>query len=148
MTETHLEVSRLIRADRARVFEAWTTPALIVRWWGAGGVVCTDAEVDLRVGGSYRIANLSPDGQTMWVTGTFTDVSPPESLTYSWAMEPLTSETIPSVVRVRFDEIGSGTMVTINHTRIRTDDERELNTIGWNGCLDGLGSLFDAARDG
>ena len=66
-THTQLEVSRTIRADRESVFDAWTDPAKIVEWWGAGGVTCPEAEMNVAAGGTYRIANLTPSVQTMWI---------------------------------------------------------------------------------
>ncbi|MGI9607943.1 MAG: SRPBCC family protein [Acidimicrobiales bacterium] len=143
MTTQHheLEVSRLIRADRDRVFEAWTDPAQIVAWWGAGGVVCTHAEMDLRVGGTYRISNQMPGGPTMWITGTFSVVDAPMRLEYSWAMEPLTEESDYSVVEVTFGEADGGTLVTVAQTRIPSSEVHDMHLAGWIGCLDGLAAL-------
>jgi uncharacterized protein YndB with AHSA1/START domain len=144
MTEPfeQLEVSRLINANLERVFEAWTNPNLIVRWWGAGDVRCTAAEMDLTTGGSYRIANQTPDGTTMWITGTFSHIDPPNGLTYTWAMEPLTADTQHSIVEVRFAATPDGTLVTIHHTRISSVDARDTNLQGWTGCLTGLDHLL------
>lgn len=137
-----LEVHRVIRAPLERVFDAWTDPALIVKWWGAGGVVCTAAEMDLSLGGTYRIKNQTPDGTTMWITGTFGLVDPPNRLSYSWAMEPLEVDTVFSQVDVRFDEHAEGTLVTVRHERIVTPEDREVNLQGWLGCLEGLDHLL------
>ncbi len=140
--QEQLEVSRLIKAPVDRVFAAWTDPSLIVQWWGAGGVRCTEAEMDLRVGGSYRIANQTPDGSTMWITGTFSRVERPERLTYTWAMEPVGPETTYSLVDVGFESTDEGTMVRIQHTRVPDLPTREVNLQGWIGCLDGLADLL------
>src|SRR5262249_59705588 len=66
-----LVVRRTIRATPERLFDAWTDPAQLVRWWGPKGVVCTHAEIDLCVGGRYRLAHRFPDGGGVWVTGEF-----------------------------------------------------------------------------
>ena len=137
-----LEVSRFIEADLERVFEAWTDPAMIVRWWGAGDITCPEAEMNLVVGGTYRIANRTPDGHTMWITGTFSKVDPPVALTYSWAMEPVDPDSAPSIVDVRFESAPGGTIVVIRQTRIPTPEARDMHLDGWAGCLDGLGSLL------
>lgn len=144
MTQTNqrLEVSRLIRADQNRVFSAWTDPALIVQWWGAGGVKCTAVEMDLTIGGAYRIANQAPAGTTMWITGTFSRVNPPRELAYTWAMEPITDDTTYSLVEVTFDQTDEGTLVTIVQTRIASPEAREIHLQGWIGCLDGLDELL------
>lgn len=137
-----LEVSRVIRADQGRVFSAWTDPDKIVKWWGAGGVVCTEAEVDLVVGGRYRFANQAPDMATMWITGTFSRVEPPNELAYTWAMEPITDETEYSRVVVSFAEVSDGTRVTVVQTQIPSPEARETHLAGWIGCLEGLDELI------
>ena len=71
MTSTVLRVARVIRAPRERVFAAWTRPELLRLWWGPGEVSCPEAEIDLRPGGSYRLANLNPDGSVIWISGRF-----------------------------------------------------------------------------
>ncbi len=137
-----LLVRREIATAPERVFEAWTDPSLIVRWWGAGGVKCTAAEMDVEVGGTYRIANLRPDGVTVWITGTFREVDPPSRLAYTWAMEPVDSDTDHSLVEVTFDGDDDTTLVTVVHTRIPDADAREMNEDGWLGCLEGLARLM------
>lgn len=138
----HLEVSKVIRASRAAVFAAWTDPEQIVQWWGAGGVTCTDAELDVVPGGHYRIANLTPDGHTMWISGSFAIVEPPTRLVYTWAVEPHDDPDGFSRVEVRFDELAEGTMVTVSQTLISTLEGRDMNRFGWIGCLDGLEELL------
>src|SRR4051812_19918885 len=90
--EVALVVRRVIRAPVTRVFEAWTRPEQVRLWWGPQGVSCPTAEVDLRPGGSYRIANLLPDGRTVWIVGRFERIEPPHELVYSWRIEPVASE--------------------------------------------------------
>jgi len=62
--ELTLVVRRTIGASPERVFDAWTKPERLRLWWGPRGVTCTAAEVDLRVGGRYRIANQFPGAIT------------------------------------------------------------------------------------
>jgi len=100
--------------------------------------------MDLTVGGNYRIANEAPDGNTMWITGSFSHVNPPQDLTYTWAMEPITDDTMYSVVEVTFDKAGEGTLVTIVQTKIASPEARETHLQGWIGCLEGLNNLLAA----
>jgi uncharacterized protein YndB with AHSA1/START domain len=141
-TPQQLEVSRLINASPRRVFEAWTNPDMIIRWWGAGGVTCPAAEIDLTVGGTYRIANQTPDGATMWITGTFNRIEPPSALAYTWAMEPIAPDTAYSLVEVAFDPKPDGTLVTVQQTQIPSIEALDTHLEGWLGCLDGLDRLL------
>ena len=146
MTEAmhQLEVSRVINASAGRLFEAWTTPDMIVQWWGAGGITCPEAEMDLAVGGRYRIANRTPDGAVMWISGIFSKVDPPHELAYTWGMEPIDDAAILSLVEVTFTSENDGTLVTVRQTQIATPEAREMHLAGWVGCLAGLERLLSS----
>jgi uncharacterized protein YndB with AHSA1/START domain len=131
-----LVVRRRINATREKLFAAWTQPALLVRWWGPQGVACPDAEIDLRVGGSYRIANQFPDGKVVWIAGMFEVIDPPNRLTYTWKLE---SQNGPvERVTVCFEAHGARTEVVVTHERIPDEAARTSHERGWIGCLDGL----------
>src|SRR5216683_3839213 len=83
-----LVIRKTIRAKAERLFAAWTIPAQLKLWWGPQGVKCIDAEVDLRPGGRYRIANQLPDGKILWITGEFEVIEAPRKLVYTWRVEP------------------------------------------------------------
>ncbi len=82
--DTTLVVRRIIQATPERLFKAWTDPEQLKKWWGPQSVTCVDAEVDLRVGGRYRIANQFPDGKLLWISGEFQLIEPPHKLAYTW----------------------------------------------------------------
>ncbi len=131
---SELTIRRVIAAPPARLFEAWTRPALLQQWWGPRGVRCTGAEVDLRVGGAYRIDNLLPDGTVLVISGTFEEIAAPHRLVYSWQIggEPV------SRVTISFAAVTAGTEVTVFHERVHSDAARDGHQAGWLGCLDGL----------
>lgn len=134
-------VRRVIRAPVGRVFEAWTRPEHLQSWWGPGGVSCSAASVDLRVGGDYAIANHMPDGRTSWIRGTFEVVDAPSKLIYTWALDGALP---PETVTVRFETCTGGTEVIVSHARIETEEARQGHERGWLGCLDGLEEFFTA----
>jgi len=61
-----LIVRKTIRASAERLFQAWTDPSQLTQWWGPPGVQCIEAQIDLRMGGRYRIANRLADRNTLW----------------------------------------------------------------------------------
>jgi uncharacterized protein YndB with AHSA1/START domain len=131
-----LVMRRRINAIPEKLFAAWTQPTLLVRWWGPQGVACPAAEIDLRVGGSYRIANQFPDGKVIWIAGMFEVIEPPHRLTYSWKLE---SQNGPvERVTVCFVAHGVATEVVVTHERIRDEAARTSHERGWIGCLDSL----------
>lgn len=139
-----LIVERVIRASPARVFAAWTTPELMTRWWGPEGVAATGVEIDLRVGGRYRIGNRLPDDKVIWIAGIFEQITAPgptdepARLVYTWGVEPAESDEQVAVV---FLPDPAGTRVHLTHTRIASQRQRDNHMHGWAGCLDGLEGL-------
>ena len=74
---TQLVVERAIKAQPERVFDAFTDPNQLEKWWWPNGFTCPAAEVDLRVGGKYRLAMEWPgaiprraSSPTIWVVST------------------------------------------------------------------------------
>jgi uncharacterized protein YndB with AHSA1/START domain len=131
-----LVVRRIIKATPERVFEAWTNPEQIKTWWGPESISCPDAEVDLRAGGRYRIANQLPDGRVVWISGEFEVVEPPHKLVYTWRMGSDAQEA--ERVTVRFEPREGATEVIVVHERIPNRKTRDAHEKGWYGCLDGL----------
>jgi uncharacterized protein YndB with AHSA1/START domain len=131
-----LVVRRTIHASPERLFDAWTRPEHLRAWWGPRPVTCSGAEVDLRVGGGYRIANVLPDGTTVMIEGTFRQIERPHKLVYTWRMGP--GEESSSLVTVHFESHGDATEVVIVHESLPSDAVRDSHAQGWNGCLDGL----------
>jgi uncharacterized protein YndB with AHSA1/START domain len=129
-----LVTRRTIRASALKLFEAWTQPDQLRAWWGPRPVTCSGAEVDLRVGGHYRIDNVLPDGQTLTIEGEFQVVEAPHRLVYTWRA----GEDRVSRVTVRFEPRDEATEVIVIHEQIPSETVRESHEGGWRGCLDGL----------
>jgi uncharacterized protein YndB with AHSA1/START domain len=135
VSDLSLIVRRTIRASPERVFAAWTEPEQLQRWWGPTGVVCTGAEVDLRVGGRYRIGNRLPDGSQVWISGEFEQITPPHCLVYTWRTE---DDAGAERITVRFEAREGATEVIVVHERIASARLRDGHEAGWQGCLEGL----------
>lgn len=133
-----LVTRRTIRASPARLFEAWTQPEQLRAWWGPRPVTCSGAEVNLRVGGRYRIANRMPDGETLVIEGEFQVVEAPHKLVYTWRV----GDDEASRVTVRFEPHGEETEVIVVHEQIPNETVRDSHEGGWNGCLEGLERHF------
>jgi len=136
LSDISLKLTRIIRAGRNRVFEAWTTSEMITQWWRPGENICTEAFVDLRIGGEIRIANAGVDGRTVWITGKFEKIEHPTLLIYSWLMG--TSIQNPTRVTVQFNEHPDGTELVLTHERFASQEMCDQHLKGWTGCLDGL----------
>ena len=139
-----LIVRRLIRASPERIFEAWTQPNHLKQWWGPKSVECVDAEVDLRVGGHYRIANQFPDGKILWISGEFEAIERPHRLVYTWHVGA--AEAAAERVTITFEARGKETEVIVAHECIPTEVMRDMHEQGWVGCLDGLVDYLEGAQ--
>lgn len=131
-----LIIRRTIAATPEFLFAAWTEPERLRAWWGPAGVVCEAAEVDLRVGEQYRIANRMLDGAMVWIAGRFEQIDPPRELIYSWGMGA--PDAARERVTVRFEARARATEVIVLHERLADEPSRAMHSHGWAGCLDGL----------
>jgi uncharacterized protein YndB with AHSA1/START domain len=141
-TETTLKLRRIFKAPREKVFRAWTDPEELKKWWGPEGYTTPSAEVDLRVGGKFRLGMRKlPDGEIFYLSGIYREVRPPELLVYTWRWEaqPEHGETL---VTVEFRQVGDSTEVVLTHERFPTEKARDEHNRGWTGCLDRLEKLL------
>lgn len=141
-TEITLNLRRIFKAPREKVFRAWTDPEELKKWWGPEGYATPSAEVDLRVGGKYRLGMRKlPDGEIFYLSGIYREVRPPERLVYTWRWQgqPEHGETL---VTVEFREVGDSTEVVLTHERFPTEKARDDHNRGWSGCLDRLAKLL------
>jgi uncharacterized protein YndB with AHSA1/START domain len=82
-TDREIVVRRVFDAPRRLVFDAWTKPELLKRWFGARGWNLVVCEVDLRVNGTWRFLSRGPDGTDMGHGGVYRVIQPPDRLVYT-----------------------------------------------------------------
>lgn len=136
---TTLHLTRTLPFPRERVFRAWTEIGELSKWWGPEGFTLPEAEVDLRVGGRYRLGMKPPEGEVVYLTGTYLEIEPPEKLVYTWQWESGPSE--ETLVTVEFRARGDHTDVVIRHERFPDLEARDRHAEGWGACLDRLERL-------
>jgi uncharacterized protein YndB with AHSA1/START domain len=151
--EHALTASRIIRAPRARVFEAWLNPAIRRRWWlNSKGQGPTHCEIDGRVGGRYCIkqvgcgceTELAQDDDYEWVmTGEFLEISAPERIVFSWSVNHEDEPVVDQRVTVEFREVDGGTEVTIHHVGIVSTTMRDGTNKGWNTMLENIARVLE-----
>ncbi len=97
------------------VFDAWTKPELLKRWWAPKslGVTLFSCESDLRVGGGYRFVFGRDPKQAMAFSGTYTEVTPPTRLVWTQLFEPMRS-TGEAIVTATFDEQDGKTRLVVH----------------------------------
>ena len=146
---TTLRLSRLIDAPRERVFRAWTDPEQFGRWFGPPGGF-GHAELDVRVGGRFRVAmiqplagRLLPKRQPWYCVGTYLEVEPPERLVFTFGWEGPSWDPGESLVTVELHDAGSATELVLLHERNRNQAVRSWHWWGWTVCLRRLAGLAE-----
>jgi uncharacterized protein YndB with AHSA1/START domain len=135
-----LMARRILRVPPDRAFRAWTEAAELKRWFAAAADFTTPlAEVDLRVGGHYRLGMQPPGSQELFVaTGVYQEIAPPHRLSFTWRWEGAEPNEPETLVTVKFDPHPEGTELTLTHERFASTASRDQHAIGWDGCLDQL----------
>jgi uncharacterized protein YndB with AHSA1/START domain len=143
-TEPKLVITRWYAASPQSLFKAWTDPDQIKRWHSPNDEYTTSlAEVDLRVGGRYRIGCTSSGEQMNVVGGEYREVQQGRKLVYTWMWEkPHEFAGQDTLVTVQFNEKDGGTELVMTHEHLPTDTMRETHAWGWNGALDKLALLL------
>lgn len=135
-----LTMKRRLSAAPARVWRAWTDPEWLLRWFGPENVTCHEAELDLRVGGAYRIVMIEDNGERHQVSGIYREVAENERLVFSWAWA--TTPDRVSKVSVTLKPDGDGTILTLLHEQFFDEVALRGHTHGWTGSLVKLEELF------
>jgi uncharacterized protein YndB with AHSA1/START domain len=135
-------MKRVLPAPVPIVFNACTKPDELAKWWGPSGFTTPSVEVDLRVGGSYRIAMQPPDGDLFHLSGEFREVAPPARVAYTFRWEPPDPEDQETVVTLSFADLGESTALALTQRVFATEERRALHEQGWTESLDRLEELM------
>jgi uncharacterized protein YndB with AHSA1/START domain len=146
-SDCEIVISRSFDAPRTLVFKAWTDPRHVNAWWGPHGFDNTECEIDLRVGGIFRLQMRGPDGKLYPCQGTYQEIVEPERIRYLGLAE----ETHPcgaglppkALVTIDFAELRPNrTQLTIN-TRLQSAAAKQAAAqggfiAGWSDSLERL----------
>jgi uncharacterized protein YndB with AHSA1/START domain len=140
VTEESGEVVRIERTFAASahdVFDAWTSPEVMRRWFHVAPDWDTpEAELDLRVGGKVRVVMRRPDGSEVEAQGEYTLIDRPHRLVMTWSFDDDPSN--EQLIELSFSESEGSTTVLMINSGISTDKRRDAQREGWHGCLDEL----------
>ena len=133
-----LTLTREYAAPPERIWRAWTDAKALSEWWGPepGGAVSV-AELDVRVGGRFRICFGGADGNAHECAGTYQEVARPSKLVFTWSW-PRTTPQRESLVTILFKAKGRGTELVFRHERFFDEKARDDHKRGWTGLLEGL----------
>ncbi len=108
-TDREVVLTRVFDAPRRLVFDAFSKPELLKRWFGPRGWSLVICEVDLKVGGSFRFVLRGPDGSDMGMRGVYREIAPPERSAHVESFDDYPGESLVTSVLV---EQGGKTTLT------------------------------------
>jgi uncharacterized protein YndB with AHSA1/START domain len=120
-------ITREFAAAKHLVYQAYTTPELVKRWWHAGRGEMTVAEIDLRVGGRWRFVMVTTRGLEVGFHGEYREIIPNEQLVSTEVFEAMPDG--ESVNTVTFSETNGRTTMTmlVQHSS-KADRDAHINS--------------------
>jgi uncharacterized protein YndB with AHSA1/START domain len=147
--EDQILITREFDAPRHLVYKAWTTPELVARWWTARRGSAKGMEIDLRVGGRWRYAMETPDGQEVAFHGEYREIVPNERVVSTEVYEgaPLPPEELEAnatLNTITFAEEEGRTKVTM---LIQCPSHEVREAIIASGMEDGLQDALELLEE-
>ena len=156
MSSQPLIITRIFDAPREKVWDAWTNPEMMKKWWGPATYTAPFITIDLRVGGKYHFCmrgKMAPGGpdQDFWSTGTYREIIENEKLvcTDSFSNEKgeivsaeefgMSGFPLECLVTVTFEDTDDGkTKMTLTHEGIPEGQMGDMTSQGWQSSFDKL----------
>ena len=136
-----VRIERTYEASAEAVFDAWTSPEVIRRWFKpARGWQEASAEVDLRVGGAIRVVMRTPEGEPVEAGGEFILIEPPQRLAFTWTFDDDPAN--EQLIELEFTERDGATTVLFENSNISEKRRRDQQYDGWSTCFDEMGRVL------
>ena len=143
-SDTQILITREFAAPRHLVYKAWTTPELIKQWWSANRGEVTIADIDLRVGGTWRWVMIANGGFEVAFHGEYQEVIPNERLVYTETYEGVPDAA--ALVTMTFTEKeGRTTLTFLVQHKIKEHRDGHINSGMEAGMQDALDLLEQVA---
>jgi uncharacterized protein YndB with AHSA1/START domain len=138
-----LVVRQVFRASAEFLFDAWTDPALMARWFHAKPGWTTEVvAADLRVGGAWEIVMHADDGPDCRAFGKYLAIERPRRLVFTWHANA--EPDYETVVTLDFHRVDANTTeLVLSQRGLRNEDDRSDHRGGWEGCLANLAAFTE-----
>ena len=136
-SDREIVMTRVFDAPRRMVFDAFSKPEHLKRWFGPRGWTLTTCEVDFRVGGAFRFVLRGPDGKEMGMRGAYREIAPPERSVHMESFDNYPGES--QVTGVLLEQNGKTTLtVTVLY-----DSKEVRNAVLQSGMEHGAAESYD-----
>lgn len=145
--DDRLEMTRFFGYPREAVFEAWTDPGQVEKWWGCAETERVESEIDLRVGGSFRhTMHIRTAGEVAY-EGVYDEIDRPSKLVTSCEMGAGTEYAFRSTTTIEFIEQEGGTLVKLTQVGLPPMPNcGEIISGGFNAAFEKLDGHLERAR--
>ena len=137
-----LTLTRRLHARPEKVYAAWADPLNLVQWFAQTQAKpgSLKAELDVRVGGRYRISWSDEKGEHFEVGGVYREVVPNARLVFTWAWHSTPER--ESLVAISIKAEGERTLLTLHHAQFADQTACDAHERGWSGMLDNIEKLL------
>ncbi len=137
-----LTMKRNFNASKQAVYEAWTNIDALTTWFAPTKEMTTIIhELELTIGGNYRIEMIEPNGNQHIVYGEYVELNPFDQLIFTWKWES-DEQKVNSLVTIDLSEKNGTTDMVLTHEKLASQESVELHSEGWTGCLAQLGNFI------
>ena len=137
-TKMTLLIKRTFKASREKLFAAWTQADTLKKWWGTEGHTVPSVEMDLSVGGKYRVEMQPAGEESFYLNGAFVEIRPPERLVFTFRWERGEWTYPETLVSAEFIVNGDETEIALTHEGFPDENMRDEHREGWGECLENL----------
>lgn len=138
-----LVLERTFATTPETLWDAWTTPDLLAKWWGPEGMTIPEHSLDLRVGGKWRTTMRNSEGTDHRVSGVYRVLDRPHRLVFTWGWHgPDGSRGEETVVTVTLEAVEGGTKLRLDQRSFSTAESRDNHGAGWTSSFNCLEKIL------
>ena len=139
-----LRMERVFAADRQRVFDAWTDPEKLVRWWGPEGMTVPRCEMDVREDGAWLTTMRNDKGEDFTVSGIYRIIEPPSRLVLTWAWHnDGVRDGHETELTIQLEAVAGGTRLILVQQTFKDGDQRGNHMGGWTSSFNDLARFLE-----
>ena len=151
-----LIITRNFDTNIEKVWEAFTKPDILMKWWSPKNLICSFAKIDLKQDGIFQYCFKAEDGSQYWGRGVYQSIKSPNYISYLDTFSDEDGNPVPPkfygipgdeiielLVEFSFSEVKNSTTVILTGDNIYDDTMTDQMKQGWNEMFDKLEHLLN-----
>lgn len=138
MSENKVAIRKVINASRQELFEAFTNPVIMSKWFFPEKDMSVEVTNEFSLGSAYVLKMHTGKGDVYTHVERYKKIVPPEKLVFTWNSDFVEN----TVVTLVFSESETGTVITITYDLTPSEEMADDHKKGWTGFLNRLGSTM------